>query len=278
MKRLLAIVVVLVVFGSAGSARAETGILIPAYFSPSQTAAWDQVKTAAARVKVSAIINPSNGPGTSRNASYAALVTSANNSGVIMIGYVFTSYGARSVAGVKADVDKYFSWYPEIKGIFFDEAQNTAGTGNAYINYYKDIRDYVKSKTSGNPMVIINPGGNTVEAYIKNPGGPTVEGWTTDVICTYESANYPGYSPSSWHANYPMSSYFYHLPYKVPDAATMRSYLALAVQRNAGWVYFTDDDLPNPWDSLPSYWTAEVDAVAALSDGKPHPPSQLRFR
>lgn len=27
------------------------------------------------------------------------------------------------------------------------------------------------------------------------------------------------------------------------------------------WVYFTDDDASNPWDSLPAYWTAEIEKV-----------------
>ena len=36
--------------------------------------------------------------------------------------------------------------------------------------------------------------------------------------------------------------------------------MALSRQRNAGYVYVTPDDLPNPWDTLPSgsYWTHEL--------------------
>lgn len=34
----------------------------------------------------------------------------------------------------------------------------------------------------------------------------------------------------------------------------------LAKKRNAGYVYVTNDDLPNPWDTLPpsGYWEDEL--------------------
>jgi hypothetical protein len=47
--------------------------------------------------------------------------------------------------------------------------------------------------------------------------------------------------------------------------ADMLSHLDLAVQRNAGGIYVTDDVLPNPWNRLPTYWSALVDAVAATN-------------
>ena len=34
-----------------------------------------------------------------------------------------------------------------------------------------------------------------------------------------------------------------------------------AVTRRSGWVYVTDDVLPNPWDTLPPYWNAFVSRV-----------------
>jgi hypothetical protein len=38
----------------------------------------------------------------------------------------------------------------------------------------------------------------------------------------------------------------------------MEDVLALSFQRGANYVFFTDDILPNPWDSLPKYYFAEV--------------------
>jgi hypothetical protein len=50
----------------------------------------------------------------------------------------------------------------------------------------------------------------------------------------------------------------------------MRNAIRLSKQRNAGWIYVTDDALPNRWDRLPgestnstTYWSAERTAAAA---------------
>jgi hypothetical protein len=45
--------------------------------------------------------------------------------------------------------------------------------------------------------------------------------------------------------------------------ADMLQAVAWSKQRNAGWVYVTNDDLPNPWDTLPSdpYWSNELNAI-----------------
>jgi hypothetical protein len=32
----------------------------------------------------------------------------------------------------------------------------------------------------------------------------------------------------------------------------------LSALRNAGYLYVTDDVLPNPWDSLPPYWDRQA--------------------
>ena len=49
----------------------------------------------------------------------------------------------------------------------------------------------------------------------------------------------------------------------IRDRAGMRQAVDLAVFRNVGYVYVTDDGGDNPWDSLPTYWTQLVDYVAA---------------
>jgi len=77
--------------------------------------------------------------------------------------------------------------------------------------------------------------------------------------------NYPTYSPSAWNFNYD-SSQFVHLVHTEPSSSNMEDHLVRAVQRNAGGIYVTNDALSNPWDSLPSYWQAEVNAIAEIND------------
>ena len=45
----------------------------------------------------------------------------------------------------------------------------------------------------------------------------------------------------------------------------MKEHLKLAVSRNAGMVFITDAKMPNPWDRLPSYWQAEVQAIKEMN-------------
>jgi len=68
---------------------------------------------------------------------------------------------------------------------------------------------------------------------------------------------------------------FSHLPYNVPSAAAMTNYINLAASRNAGWIYVTDDALPNPWDTLPAFWTNEVNYIRSLNLSAPA--TQLRI-
>jgi hypothetical protein len=58
---------------------------------------------------------------------------------------------------------------------------------------------------------------------------------------------------------------FAHLTYAVAGAERMTNFVQLAVQRHAGFIYVTDDGGSNPWDTLPSYWEAEVGLIESLN-------------
>jgi hypothetical protein len=53
--------------------------------------------------------------------------------------------------------------------------------------------------------------------------------------------------------------------YSTPSAVTMLAGVIKALAFNAAYVYFTDDTLPNPWDTLPPYWQKEVDTIALIN-------------
>jgi hypothetical protein len=71
------------------------------------------------------------------------------------------------------------------------------------------------------------------------------------------------YTPPSWAGSYPAER-FGHIVHGMASSAEMLSSMNVARLRNAGYVYFTDDVLPNPYDVLASYWEAEVDAAQGL--------------
>lgn len=104
------------------------GLVIPLYIypgnSPGTRAAWDLVAEVAKRnptVEVIAVINPSNGPGTRRDAQYRRAVRRLRRAGVILVGYVPLGYGSRPFRSVTDDLQRWRTLYPEVRGYFFDE-------------------------------------------------------------------------------------------------------------------------------------------------------------
>jgi Spherulation-specific family 4 len=237
---------------AAGASKIE--IVVPAYFYPSAGSDWNDLNAAASKIPITAIMNPFNGPGNSLDANYVAAVNSLRAAGGRVIGYVYTSYTSRPIQQVLSDIDRYDTWY-NVDGIFVDEMANTGPAER--LNYYRDIYNHIKS-IDPNWEVMGNPGTATIEQYLTWP--------TADRLMVFENvgAAYPGYSPSNWNFSYNRST-FVHLVHTEASLADMLSHLDLAVQRNAGGIYVTDDVLPNPWNRLPTYWSALVDAVAATN-------------
>jgi hypothetical protein len=233
---------------------AKLEIVVPAYFYPSAGSDWNDLNAAAANVPITAIMNPFNGPGNSFDANYASAVNALRAAGGRVIGYVYTSYTARSLTQVIADIDRYDNWY-NVDGIFVDEMTNTGPAER--LNYYRDIYNHVKA-IDPNWEVMGNPGTTTIEQYLTWP--------TADRLMVFENvgSTYPGYAPSSWNFDYDRSK-FVHLVHTEASSTNMRTDLGLAVQRNAGGIYVTDDVLANPWDRVPNYWSTLVDAAATIN-------------
>jgi len=229
------------------------GVLVPAYFYPAQSSAWDALNLAAQRVPLIAIMNPNNGPATSPNADYSRAVTALRNAGGLVIGYVYSSYTMRAIAEVKTDIDRYHAFYA-IDGIFVDEMTNDSDA--AHLAYYEELYRYIKNKRPSY-VVVGNPGINTLAAYLLRPAA--------DTLVTFESnAGYAQYVADSWTQTQPAIA-FSHLCYSVASAATMTNYVQLGVTRNAGYIYVTDDSGSNPWDRLPAYWETEVAFVEQIN-------------
>src|SRR5438874_13108496 len=158
------------------------GILVPAYFSPAPGGYWSALNQAADRVPLIAIMNPNNGPATSVDSNYTSAVNALREAGGRVIGYVYTSYTARPLTEVKADIDRYHAFYM-IDGFFVDEMTNDSDAG--HLAYYEDLYQYIKAKQSSD-LVVGNPGINTPASYLLRP--------TVDALVTFENnTGYPAY-------------------------------------------------------------------------------------
>ena len=234
-------------------------ILIPLYSYPTwwqpQSYVWDDVAAANAAVPITAIVDPANGPGGGGpNADYLVGLADLRSGGVTMLGYAYTSYGARPAADVKADIDVWSDQWTAygVSGIFLDEA----APGSATLDYYEDLYHYVLSKP-GLTRVVVNPGTTADEGYLSRPAASVVVGFENTATA------WEAYVPPAYQSSY-APSHFSALVHTVPDAAVMQHAVDLAARRRFGYVFVTDDTMPNPWDTLPAFWTAEVSYVAAL--------------
>jgi Spherulation-specific family 4 len=249
MRQVFQIVTVLVLGTSVMAAHAAQSIAVPAYFYPSYPdPVWAQMQSAVPPVAV-AVMNPASGPGAAPDANYVSQIAAARAAGVAVLGYVTTSYATRPASAVEAEVDAYYAWYG-VDGIFFDEAANTCPLQS----YYAGLDTYVKAK-GGLGRTVINPGINTPECFVT----------AADILLNFEGSfsAYQTWTPDGWEAGYD-PSHFWHLVYGA-SAGQMPTAVLLSQSRGAGYVYVTDDGLPNPWDTLPPYWAAELAQVNPAS-------------
>lgn len=225
-------------------------VVVPLYIYPvvSGVDQWKPIKDAAIAnpsVSFTVIVNPNSGPGSSKDTTYADAIVQMKNAGVKCIGYVSTNYGAVAVATVKANMDKYRTWYPGVSGFFLDEMANS-GNKEAY---YQSLTDYATS--IGKPYTMGNPGTAVPQSYFD-----TV---TNTVI--YETSPLPQMSQINLGPTFaPYRSAM--IVYNVPASALNQTYINQA-SKYVKWFYITDDVLSNPYDQLPSYWNTFIFYIAA---------------
>jgi hypothetical protein len=231
--------------------------LVPAYFFPSGSDSVNPWHIMCRRMNTTsgpstAIVNPSSGPGTKAIAAYTEAIAYCHSRGQRVVGYVDTAYGKRPLRQVFADVDAFYQFYPGIDGIFVDQMSNCQGCGSiepstSIRSYYRRIYLRVKSKSLAHSDVVGNPGAAASTAWqVDTPVATTV------VVFEGRASTYSTWTPPPWVLARPAAR-FAHLVY----AAAARDRAATCDRsrsRNAGYVYVTDDDFPNPWDRLPAYW------------------------
>ncbi len=246
-------------------------ILVPAYFYPSATSDWNALTASAAAhpsVAITAIMNPNNGVFSSADANFTRAATQFVGAGGTVLGYVYTRYGkgSRSLADIKANIDKYLQFYgrERIGGIFLDEM----ASDTSKLDFYREIYRYIKG-IDPSLRVVGNPG------LIPTAGYAGV----ADTLVSFEgtAADYQKYDPrtqSAWlytHTNRTQAM----LTHNTATCSAMQGAVqaAASARNNAGWVYATEREfnyatgVGNPWAALPTYWDALVQTVDAVNTG-----------
>jgi len=197
-----------------------------------------------------AIINPDSGPGGAPDSTYVTYMNKLHAAGVTLVGYVHTSYGARAIADVKADIETYASEWPLIVGIFLDEAATTASE----LSYYQQLYTYITG-IPGYQHVIINPG--TVPAAGYSSAATMIVAYE-DTSSKFSSSSVPSGASCANKDQYAA------IAYASSSASNMQSTLTSILSKGFyGYVYITDgSDVCCVYNDLASYYSSMVSAVA----------------
>ncbi len=264
---------------TAAQAADRAELLVPAYFYPAAAGSdWDRL-TAAVRqgVSVTAIVNPASGPGSASNADYAAAIRAFRAAGGKVLGYVPSGYigrapnagsscqpsrgSAYSANDVVACAARYQAYY-SIDGIFVDEMGFPAGGAPEpeLVTFYTAVFDGITA-VNKRWEVFGNPGVNPPEALLRrgDSGG-------AHVIVSFENvaSAFAGSTRPDWAGRYKAKAFANILLETGPDFG-FAALLDRLAERQVGYVYATDDKLPNPYDRLPADWDRQVASVQSFN-------------
>jgi hypothetical protein len=232
---------------------------VPAYFSPTKRLFGNPFATywrvMANRIYNSLrtaiiIMNPASGPNTTKDPNYQKAIDYCQSRLQDVVGYVHTKYGSRPLDEVKIDIERYYLFYPNIRGIFVDTMSNN----ETMSDYYQDLYAHVKDK-SPTALVVGNPGIAAANPWQVTP--PIV----ADILVVFEGPyerveenerQYKDWSPPEWVTSRP-ARYFANLIYESPSRDMTTSICIASMGKNAGWIYVTRDTRQpgRLWDELP---------------------------
>lgn len=244
---LLAVIAALVVSplafpAGASAAPARTGIYFPLFTPPGPV--WDDMlayRKEHPSLPWIAVVDPHHGPGQQFDPVYAQSIAKLQAENVTVLGYVSTLWGAREAGAIKDDIRDYCDWY-KVDGIMLDEMVSNPGLEG----HYSGLTRYARSLGMG--MVIGNVGTNIAPSYIG----------TVDSIGTVEGDGAPPLSwLAGWHTSYDKGNFLY-VTYS--QGWTDRDYIAKSA-KYVGSIYMTDDSMPFPYDTFPSYFDELVSTL-----------------
>jgi hypothetical protein len=218
-------------------------VAIPAYFYPSSgSGPWSTSVASEPGVGIM-VANADSGPGATADPNYASGIAQARAAGIAVFGYVYSDYAENSLASVEANISLWKSFYG-VTDIFIDQAS----TSTTDESYYQALTSYVHAQAPGS-LTILNFG--TIPPQGDMSAGDIMVTFEGD-YSTYESTSFP-----SWVDGY-AANRFYNIVYNVPAQTSMTQVLSEAEHYNVGYVYATNDTLPNPYDTVPPYLSSEA--------------------
>eukprot|EP01120_Amphizonella_sp_Union-15-10_P007037 TRINITY_DN2336_c0_g1_i2.p1 TRINITY_DN2336_c0_g1~~TRINITY_DN2336_c0_g1_i2.p1 ORF type:complete len:194 (+),score=26.16 TRINITY_DN2336_c0_g1_i2:844-1425(+) len=170
------------------------------------------------------------------------------NAGRTVIGYVATGYGHRNVTAIRTDIDRWYSFYPNIQGIFFDETSISVED----VDFYQNQAAYLRTKQPKS-QAFFNPGTSNPEDYVNQISNSTFVVFEGTETALLNVRFFSGWIRAPCY-NFANAQWKYRSAAIVHTSSNYQVVVDTVVNYGIGWVYVTDDVMPNPYDVLPSYW------------------------
>lgn len=201
------------------------------------------------------VINPDSGPGSTVDSNYLHFIDLLHSAGCWVLGYVAAGFGNKAVNKINSDVDSWHTYYPKIDGIFFDESTNSNVTED--VNTMKEIATYARGKNFF--PIVANPGTATDLIYWDED--------TADIIIVYENRVDP--TESEIRGGNSFNTHRYASRQRKGAIQYNKSELDYnildQILKHNKWVFYKDDDLPNPYDTVPAYLNEFLQAMREKS-------------
>jgi len=227
----------------------RTGCLVPLYAYPTDPSFAQLIahKARHPELPILAVVNPgTTGAGPRRDAVFAEAIRALSRAGIEVAGYVSLGYGAREAADSEREVDHYRAWYPEVHSIFFDELSTDEAEHDLHVALTEYAHAQGMARTLGNPGT--EPSPRSAEVF--------------DVLVVYENAGVPALASLPHIGGSGRAAQGALLAY---DVASLDASYVRDAARQVAYLYVTDDQLDNPYDRLPAYFEALLDALEGPS-------------
>ena len=235
-------------------------VILPAYKYPEQQnnsndqywkAVSDKAKPEAGQSTPMAIMNVNSGPGEKVDPNYTKQLAQNEQDGIKNLGYVRTGYMTKPMDQCKQEVEKWIQLYGDkVRGIMLDEITHDTPQQKQYL---KEIYQYIKSQHP-NFLVIANPGRHIPD---------DIAGYS-DIFITaemtadkYLAADYPP-ATSKFETGEANVKRNYHIVYNA-KTSDYEKITKVSKERNAGYVFITNDEFPDPFNALPGDYNRMVD-------------------
>jgi hypothetical protein len=131
-----------------------TAYIVPLYSYPccDYEQEWGKLLNLTTDKEVWVAVNVDDGPGSSVDPTYASIISKLKQKGFKVLGYIYSSYGNRSLVTMYSEMDRWVRFY-NVDGFLIDEVSTSLDSYSYYSAIYSNAKKLDR-------YVVLNPGTN----------------------------------------------------------------------------------------------------------------------